>query len=121
MARKLRIQHAGAMCHVMNRGGRRVAIFRDHRDRCCFQETLGEACAKTGWQVHAYRQDNDDGVDRAPVADGERAYAQKHAPANQESEPMSIAGGERLIGLATQKLTKRSMVLPARLRCGQRQ
>ena len=29
-------------------------IFLDDADRQRFVETLGEACAKTGWQVHAY-------------------------------------------------------------------
>ena len=37
----------------MNRGDRRGPIFKDDRDREWFLETLGEACAKTGWQVHA--------------------------------------------------------------------
>jgi len=54
MARKLRIEYAGAICHVMNRGDRREPIFRDDADRRRFVETLGEDCVKTGWQVHAY-------------------------------------------------------------------
>jgi putative transposase len=54
MARKLRIQYPGAVYHVMNRGDRREAIFHDDQDRASFLETLGEACAKTGWQVEAY-------------------------------------------------------------------
>jgi REP element-mobilizing transposase RayT len=37
----------------MNRGDRREPIFKDDPDRECFLKTLGEACAKTGWQVHA--------------------------------------------------------------------
>ena len=37
----------------MNRGDRREPIFQDDQDRQTFLETLGEACAKTGWQVHA--------------------------------------------------------------------
>ena len=37
-----------------NRGDRRESIFKDEADRKRFVETLGEACAKTGWQVHAY-------------------------------------------------------------------
>ena len=52
MASQLRIQYAGAVYHVMNRGDRRVAIFHDDADRRRFVETLAEACAKTGWQVH---------------------------------------------------------------------
>ncbi len=54
MARKLRIQYPGAMYHVMNRGDRREAIFEDDQDRQRFLSTLGEACEKTGWQVHAF-------------------------------------------------------------------
>ena len=42
------------MYHVMSRGDRREPIFKDDADRKRFVETLGEACAKTGWQVHAY-------------------------------------------------------------------
>ena len=53
MARKLRIQYAGAVYHVMNRGDRREAIFDDDLDRERFLEALAEACAKTAWQVHA--------------------------------------------------------------------
>jgi REP element-mobilizing transposase RayT len=53
MARKLRIEYPGALYLVMNRGDRREPIFRDDEDRERFIFTLGEACAKTGWQVHA--------------------------------------------------------------------
>jgi putative transposase len=54
MARKLRVEYPGAIYHVMNRGDRREAIFRVDADRELFLETLGEACVKAGWQVHAY-------------------------------------------------------------------
>ena len=54
MARKLRVEYPGAIYHVMNRGDRREPIFQDDADRQRFVETLAEACAKTGWQVHAY-------------------------------------------------------------------
>ena len=54
MARKLRVQYPGAIYHLMNRGDRREPIFRDDHDRQRFLETLGETCAKTGWQVHAW-------------------------------------------------------------------
>jgi REP element-mobilizing transposase RayT len=46
-------QYPGAVYHVMNRGDRREPIFQDEEDRERFIATLGEACAKTGWQVHA--------------------------------------------------------------------
>ena len=54
MARKLRIQYAGAIYHVMNRGDRSDPIFEDDQDRHRLLEALGQACEKTGWQVHAY-------------------------------------------------------------------
>jgi len=54
MARRLRVEYPGAIYHVMNRGDRREAIFRDDEDRRRFVATLGEACAKADWQVHAY-------------------------------------------------------------------
>jgi hypothetical protein len=51
MSRKLRIEYPGAMYHVMNRGDQREDIFRDDHDHQKFLATLGEACAKTEWQV----------------------------------------------------------------------
>lgn len=54
MARKLRIEYAGAIYHVMNRGDRQEPIFENDEDRRRFLDTLAEACEKTGWQVHAY-------------------------------------------------------------------
>jgi len=54
MARKLRIQYEGAIYHVMNRGDHREDIFRGDKDRKLFIETLGQACAKTDWQIHAW-------------------------------------------------------------------
>lgn len=54
MPRPLRVEYPGALYHAMNRGDRWEAIFADDLDRRCFLDTLGAACAKTGWQVHAY-------------------------------------------------------------------
>ena len=54
MPRKLRVQYPGAIYHVMNRGDRREDIFKDDQDHVLFMETLGEACQKTGWQVHGW-------------------------------------------------------------------
>lgn len=53
MARKLRLEYEGAIYHVINRGDRREAIFKDDEDREGFLKTLGECCIKTDWQVHA--------------------------------------------------------------------
>ncbi len=54
MARKIRVEYSGAIYHVLNRGDRREPIFKDDLDRYRFLETLGQACAKTSWVVHAY-------------------------------------------------------------------
>jgi len=48
MARPIRIEHAGAVCHVMARGNRGAEIYAGERDRRLWLETVGEACEKTG-------------------------------------------------------------------------
>ena len=54
MARGIRIEYPGAFYHVMARGNRRERIFREDADRRFFCQTLGEACDRTGWRVHAW-------------------------------------------------------------------
>jgi REP element-mobilizing transposase RayT len=54
MARSIRIECPGALYHVMARGNRREAIYRDDDDRRFFLKTLAEGCAMTGWRVHAW-------------------------------------------------------------------
>jgi len=54
MPRKPRIEYAGAIYHVMSRGNRQNEIFRDDGDCEMFLETLGQACARTGWIVHCH-------------------------------------------------------------------
>ncbi len=44
MARKLRLEYAGAIYHVMNRGDRREPIFLSNLDRESFLNTLAAAC-----------------------------------------------------------------------------
>ena len=51
MARSIRIEFSGAFYHVMARGNRREAIFKDEEDRSRFVQALGEACAMTGWRT----------------------------------------------------------------------
>ncbi len=48
------MEYAGAVYHVMSRGNRRQAIFLADQDREMFLDTLGEACGRTGWKVHAF-------------------------------------------------------------------
>ncbi|MGO8676521.1 MAG: transposase [Limisphaerales bacterium] len=55
MARKLRLQYVGAIYHVMSRGDRAEDILRGDPDREAFLHTLGQACEKTDWQIHAWR------------------------------------------------------------------
>ncbi len=52
MPRPLRVEFAGAIYRLMSRGDHQEAIFRGDENRRTFVRTLGEACAKTGWQVH---------------------------------------------------------------------
>ena len=54
MPRKPRVEYAGATYHVMSRGNRQQSVFRTDEDRETFLATLGEACGRTGWKVHAY-------------------------------------------------------------------
>lgn len=54
MPRKARVEFPGAVYHLLDRGDRQEAIFRDDADREQFLATLGEACERTGWRVHAF-------------------------------------------------------------------
>jgi putative transposase len=54
MPRKLRLQYEGALYYVMSKGKDGSAVFRNDKDRASFVEALGQACSKTGWQIHAY-------------------------------------------------------------------
>lgn len=54
MGRAPRIEYAGAIYHVMNRGNHLGPIFKDDRDRVIFMRTLKEVCQSAGWVVHGY-------------------------------------------------------------------
>ena len=54
MARKLRLEYAGATYHVINRGNYRQNVFEAKGAAEAFERVLGEACARFGWLVHAY-------------------------------------------------------------------
>ena len=54
MPRAPRIEFAGAIYHVMNRGDHLEAICRDDLDRRRFLETLGESCHSAGWVIHSF-------------------------------------------------------------------
>jgi REP element-mobilizing transposase RayT len=53
MPRKIRIEFPGALYHVTSRNQRRK-IFSKEEDRGDFLETVGDACRKAGFRVHAY-------------------------------------------------------------------
>ena len=52
--RKMRVEYADAICHLMGRGGRRADNLLDDVDRQDFLKTLAQACQKTAFQVHAH-------------------------------------------------------------------
>jgi len=52
--RQPRIEFAGAVYHLVNRGNGGQRVFRDDADRELFLNILGEACAKTGWRGLAW-------------------------------------------------------------------
>jgi REP element-mobilizing transposase RayT len=54
MARKIRIEYAGAAYHVMARGNQGRDIYTDDSDRKLWLQTLAEATEKTGWRIHAW-------------------------------------------------------------------
>lgn len=54
MARKPRVEFEGATYHVMCRGNRQEAIFRDDKDHGRFLDTLGEVAERNGWLIHAF-------------------------------------------------------------------
>lgn len=51
MPRKIRVQYAGALYHVMSRGDRREDSLLDDVDRQDFVKAPVEACPKPDWQV----------------------------------------------------------------------
>lgn len=54
MARKPRLEFAGACYHVLNRGNYRGDLFETTGAAQAFVDCLGEASERMGWRVHAY-------------------------------------------------------------------
>ena len=54
MARKLRLEYAGACYHVINRGNYRRDLFAGKGAAESFQRCLFEAAARFGWRLHAF-------------------------------------------------------------------
>jgi len=54
MARRVRLEDAGNLYHVINRGNYRRDVFETDGAREAFGETLDKGCRRYGWVVHAY-------------------------------------------------------------------
>ena len=54
MPRKLRLEFPGACYHVINRGNYRSDVFKTAGAKGAFESCLFEACAKSGWLLHAH-------------------------------------------------------------------
>ena len=54
MARKHRLEYAGAIYHVINRGNYRQNVFEPEGAAEAFERCLNEACVRFGWRLHAY-------------------------------------------------------------------
>jgi REP-associated tyrosine transposase len=54
MPRPLRVQFAGAVYHVMNRGVRGAPLYTDAAERRRFLDLLAEACGRYEWQTLGY-------------------------------------------------------------------
>ena len=54
MARRLRIQFAGAIYHVINRGNYRRDVFETADKAAAFERGLFEVCERMRWRLFAY-------------------------------------------------------------------
>lgn len=54
MARRPRIEYAGAVYHLMNRGDHGEEVYKDRNDYEIFVKCLEDCCKRCGWVVHAY-------------------------------------------------------------------
>jgi REP element-mobilizing transposase RayT len=54
VARKLRLEYAGAVYHVISRGNYRADVFGSEPTKAAFLTCVGEAAEKAGWSVHAW-------------------------------------------------------------------
>ncbi len=54
MARPLRLEFAGALCHVMSRGNGREDIYRREGDGRMFVDVMAAVWERYNWTVHAY-------------------------------------------------------------------
>ncbi len=52
--RKLRLEFAGAVYHVINRGNYRAWVFRDDGTKAAFERVVFDACRRFGWVLHGF-------------------------------------------------------------------
>jgi REP element-mobilizing transposase RayT len=74
----------------MSRGDHREPTFRDDTDRRAFLGALGEACEKTGWQIHTF------------CLMGNHFHLVAERP-----QPNLVAGMKRLLGTYTGRFNRR--------------
>ena len=55
MLRKPRIEYAGAVYHVLNRGDQGSRIYKDDLDAEDCLSVLGKTAKQRGWMLYAYR------------------------------------------------------------------
>jgi REP element-mobilizing transposase RayT len=53
MARPLRLELPGALCHITSRGNAREAIYRGDGERRMFLGLLADDCKRFNWWGHA--------------------------------------------------------------------
>ena len=104
MARPLRLEYRGAMYYIMARGNQGRAIFEDDKDRQRFVETLGEACGKAGWRLHAYVLMNNHYHLLAETPEGNLVAGMKWLQGTTRSVTMA---GTRALGICFKAVTKR--------------
>jgi putative transposase len=54
MPRKLRIEFAGAIYHINNRGNYRLDVFIDDKSKDAFLQCLFQAAQRFGWKLHSF-------------------------------------------------------------------
>src|SRR5260221_10194041 len=111
MARKIRIEYPGAIYHVMNRGDRREAIFKDVED-----QDLGEEwkSIRRGWCLgeEAFR---DELLAQISGRMGEHHYGTERKGSAEERAERIVIEELRKSGWAREELSKRAKGDPVKL------
>jgi len=54
MSRPIRIQYSGAVYHIISRGNKKEAIFKNNKDFTLFLDILSEVIERYNWKLYAY-------------------------------------------------------------------